>query len=301
MPVEYPTTRASGASARDRARDIESAFADTSVTAVLATIGGDDQITVIRHLDPEPIAANPKPFFGFSDNTNLLHFLWRLGIVSYHGGHPMVHLGRAGGVHPLTMDSLRSALFRDGWYELTCPTEFGDEHGSWAEPKTLVDEPPTRPATPWAWSGPVDRVVEAPTWGGNLEIISWLLQAGRVGPVEDYAGHVLVAETSEEMPSSTEVYRILRNMGERGLLADCPAVLHGRPKAWNFDRPLSVPDREAFAASQRAAITTAFAEYAPDALVVLDLDIGHTDPQLVIPIGGTVRVDGPARRIGVRY
>ena len=28
-----------------------------------------------------------------------------------------------------------------------------------------------------------------------------------------------------------------------------------------------------------------------------DLDIGHTDPQLVLPYGGRVRVDGLARRI----
>ena len=38
-----------------------------------------------------------------------------------------------------------------------------------------------------------------------------------------------------------------------------------------------------------------------DTLAVFDVDFGHTDPQLVIPYGGTVRVDGPARRITVTY
>lgn len=32
-----------------------------------------------------------------------------------------------------------------------------------------------------------------------------------------------------------------------------------------------------------------------------DVDLGHTDPQVVVPYGGTVRVDGPARRITVTY
>ena len=36
-------------------------------------------------------------------------------------------------------------------------------------------------------------------------------------------------------------------------------------------------------------------------MVVFDVDFGHTDPQLVIPYGGRVRVDGPARRITVTY
>lgn len=42
-------------------------------------------------------------------------------------------------------------------------------------------------------------------------------------------------------------------------------------------------------------------EYAPDTMAVLDVDLGHTDPQMVIPYGGNIRVDGPARRIVVTY
>lgn len=36
-------------------------------------------------------------------------------------------------------------------------------------------------------------------------------------------------------------------------------------------------------------------------MVVFDVDLGHTDPQLVIPVGGRIRVDGRARRILVTY
>ncbi len=45
----------------------------------------------------------------------------------------------------------------------------------------------------------------------------------------------------------------------------------------------------------------ALAQYAPQTMAVFDVDLGHTDPQLVIPYGGMVRVDGPARRITVTY
>ena len=44
------------------------------------------------------------------------------------------------------------------------------------------------------------------------------MQAGRVAADEAYHGGVLFLETSEEMPSAAEVYRMLRCMGERGLL-----------------------------------------------------------------------------------
>ncbi len=156
------------------------------------------------------------------------------------------------------------------------------------------------PADGWHWQGPA-IVVQGPIWGGNLEILAWLLAAGRVGPNADYAGCVLVLETSEELPSDVEVYRILRNMGERGLLAGFPAVLVGRAKAWDFDQPYTPEQKRAYVAAQRAAVTRALAEYAPQAVVVFDLDLGHTDPQLIVPYGGTARVDAIERRISVRY
>ena len=40
IPVEYPTTRRLDATAQDRAADLNTAFADPSIRAVLATIGG---------------------------------------------------------------------------------------------------------------------------------------------------------------------------------------------------------------------------------------------------------------------
>ena len=95
-PVEYPTTRAAQASPAERAKDLHSAFGDPEIKAVLTSIGGEDEIKVLRHLDPEVLAANPKPFFGYSDNTNLHLFLWNLGLVSYQGGAVMVQFGRPG-------------------------------------------------------------------------------------------------------------------------------------------------------------------------------------------------------------
>src|SRR4051794_7664444 len=51
--VEYPTTRRMGATAKERAADLHAAFADPEITAVVASIGGDDQITVLPYLDRE--------------------------------------------------------------------------------------------------------------------------------------------------------------------------------------------------------------------------------------------------------
>ncbi|MGW0959391.1 S66 family peptidase [Streptomyces gelaticus] len=301
-PVEYPTTRKMGSTPQERAADIHAAFADPDIKAVIASIGGDDQITVLPHLDRDLLRANPKPFFGYSDNTNLLVFLDNLGIVGYHGGTVMCEMGRPGAMHPLTVDSLRAALLTHGAFELTPSKETNGASGRWEDPRTFESEPEMRPCDGWTWHNADGRTVKGASWGGELSILSWLLMADReIRPVDSYAGRVLFIETCEEMPSAEEVYRILRNMGERGLLAQFPALLLGRARNWSFEQPLDAEAGERYREEQRQAVLRALGEYAPGTMAVLDVDLGHTDPQLVIPYGGQIEVDGEGRRIVVTY
>ncbi|KND38461.1 S66 family peptidase [Streptomyces acidiscabies] len=301
-PVEYPTTRRMGATPQERAADLHAAFADPQIKAVIASIGGDDQITVLPFLDRELIRANPKPFFGYSDNTNLLAYLYSTGIVGYHGGSVMVQFGRPLAMDRETADSLRAALFASGPYELRPAARWSDIEGDWADPETFTRTPETRPGTGWTWLN-ADRVVEGRSWGGSLEILSWLLMADREIAADPsvYDGGVLFLETSEDLPSATEVFHVLRNMGERGLLRRFPALLMGRAKTWSFERPNGPQASAQHAADQRAAVERALKTYAPDTMAVFDVDLGHTNPQIVVPYGGVVRVDGLARRIVVHY
>ena len=301
VAVEYPTTRQLGATPRDRARDLMAALTDPTIRAVMATIGGDDQLTVLPFLDPDAVRADPKPFFGYSDNTNLLNWLWNLGITGYHGGATMVHLGRPVSTLSTSVNSLRSALFDSTTVQLAPETEINEDEIAWNEPDALTTTLPMTPGGDWTWHRP-ETVVTAPTWGGNLEILHWNLAAGRwIRSASDYAGCILLLETSEEMPSGDEVYRMLRNFGERGLLAQFPAVLIARARASNFDHPRPLEQRAGYRTEQRTAVLRAFADYHPDAMLVFDVDFGHTDPQWVLPYGGTVTVDGPARRILAHY
>lgn len=300
-PVEFPTTRQVGATPKERARDLNAAFADPSIKAVLAVIGGSDQITVLPHLDVDVITSNPKAFFGYSDNTNLLNYLWNLGIVGYHGGSTLVHLARPGGVHPLSLESLRHALFDHVLVEMKSVTQFTDLQCRWEDLSTLVNPLPTTPELGWHWHNSA-RVVTGPTWGGNLEILHWNLAANRwILPNEQYTGSVLLLETSEEMPSADSVYEMLRNFGERGLLGQFQAVVFAKAKAWHTHAPLHETERATFRADQELAVLRALSVYNPDALFVYGPDFGHTDPQYVLPYGGQMTIDGPSQRIWTQY
>ena len=108
-PVELATTRRHSA-AKERADDLNAAFADPSIRAILATIGGDDQITVLPHLNPALALANPKPFIGYSDNTNLLNWC---GSTGWHRCTEGRHRSTSAPARASTNDTspLRAALF----------------------------------------------------------------------------------------------------------------------------------------------------------------------------------------------
>jgi muramoyltetrapeptide carboxypeptidase LdcA involved in peptidoglycan recycling len=296
-PVEFPATRQPGAAPADRAADLMAAYRDPTIRAVFATIGGDDQLTVLPHLDPAPFRADPKPYFGYSDNTNLLNWLWLHGVAGYHGGSTMVHLGRGGGVDPEHLASLTAALFETTDFEITEVPAFSDEELSWADPASLRTSPPKVESPGFVWHQ-AHRVVTGPTWGGNLEILHWNLAANRwIKPVADYAGSILLLETSEEMPPADEVFRMLRNAGERGLLEQFPAVVVATAKASNIQNRPSQADRAKYRDAQRDAVLRALRAYNPSAMAVFGVDFGHTAPQWILPYGGRMTVDGPGRRV----
>ncbi|MFW6003166.1 MAG: LD-carboxypeptidase [Halanaeroarchaeum sp.] len=88
-PVVYPTARQRDQFLRDnpraRAADVHTAFRDPDISGIVATIGGADQLRMLRYLDPTVLRGHPTRFFGMSDNTNLGLYLWNHGIVSYNG------------------------------------------------------------------------------------------------------------------------------------------------------------------------------------------------------------------------
>ena len=301
VPVEYPTTRRVGASAQDRARDLNAAFADPEIRAVLATIGGEDQITVVPHLDPDAVRADPKPCLGYSDNTNLLSWLWTHGVAGFYGGSTQVHLGPGPAVDEVHARSLRAALLTGERLEVTEPGESEDIGRDWNDPAALSEYGEREPTEPWTWAGP-SRSVTGPTWGGCAEVVQWILAAGRF-PADPAVleGGVLLLETSEELIPAREFGWILRSLGERGLLAAVDAVLVARPPTSSFEVQPSVDQRAARRAEQREVALEVVQHYNPDAVVVVGIPFGHTRPQWILPYGGTVTVDGAEQRVWADY
>ena len=72
--------------ARSRADDLHALFADPEVDVVQTLQGGFGSSEMIPHLDFDLIAANPKPFVGYSDITSLhVPIRQRAGFPTFYG------------------------------------------------------------------------------------------------------------------------------------------------------------------------------------------------------------------------
>ena len=300
VPVEYPTTRLLGASPQARADDVNAAFADPAIRAIVSTIGGDDQILVIPHLDPAAARADPKPFLGYSDNTNILDWLWRHGIAAFHGGSTQVHLGPGRQADEIHVRSLRAALIDGGELEIDEPGESEDFGVRWEDPAALTRLGEREPVSPWVWAGQAERV-QGRTWGGCLEVLSQLALAGRFPRDEQLDGAILLLEASERLTPSHAVAEQLRAYGERGLLARVAGMVVARPPVSTHEIVPSPTERAAARAEQCDVVLAALARYNPDAVVCVGVPFGHTRPQWILPYGGRMVLDGARRVITADY
>lgn len=300
IPLEYPTTRTMGSTPQDRAKDVMAAFSDTNNKAVFTSIGGDDQIQLIKYLDKQIFIDNPKPFFGYSDNTHLHNFLWGLGIPSYYGCAVMTQLAMQGEMHDATIESLNRALFESGEFEVPTPKEYNEQGLDWSDKSNLMKTRIMEPNEGLYWDGSID--VTGTLWGGCVESLILQATTGVYLPSdEDIENTILYIETAEDIPAHWIVEYLLTGFGERGWLDAFQAILVGRPKAWELNQQNSAEVRAKYRQEQRDTVLKSVRKYNAEMPVVQNLDFGHTDPQIILPSGGKAKVISSEQKIILSY
>jgi len=274
------------------------AFENKEIKAVIASIGGDDQVTYIKNLPKEPFINNPKPFFGYSDNTHFINFLWLCGIPSFYGGHLFTEFAMQNEMDEFTIKYLKYALLENGVFELKASPVFNDIDLDWGDSTLLTQKRRYQDNEGWYWNGSVNG--EGVTWGGCIESIDELLRHGAAIPaIQDFENIILFMETSEEIPSHDYVRRVLRAFGERGILKNIKGLLVGRPKAWEFGKPNTDEQKEEYKKGQREMVLEIVRKYNEDIPIIQNLDIGHTSPQICLPVGKKLLIDSGSKSIKV--
>ena len=245
---------------QQRADDLNAMFANTTIDAIFCVRGGYGSGRLLRYLDYDMIAANPKVIMGYSDITSILNAIYlRTGLVTFHG--PIA----GGNFSNYTYEQYKKVLIEPVQIaRIGEPPEFETRPGvvDWKNRLTTI----------------VSGVAEGHLVGGNLSLMVTLLGT----PFEpQFEGAILFLEDVGEPPYSVD--RMLTHLWMAGKLEQLAGIVLGKFTDDGYDRntfsmeevlrnrlePLGIP-------TLRGAM------------------IGHVEDKTVVPLGVRARLDADA-------
>ena len=248
--------------------------ADPEVDAILGAVGGWTINSVLSHLDYTHIAASRKVIVGYSDLAALLWaILARAGLVTFHGPTVLPEWGEAGGVAPYTRDNfLRVVSGFDRPVEFRPPERYTDEFLAWdqddSRPRAL------RPASSWVSFR--HGTAEGPLIGGCMSTFALQLGTEFMPPLD---GAILFLEEEDKAPDRYLAY--LESFRQQGVFDAVAGLIVGR-----FSRPRAMLN--GFADMLEPLEIALRGVEIP---IALDVDLGHTEPMLTLPMGARATLD----------
>lgn len=250
----------------DRVADIHH-FLDSDVDVILASIGGYNSNQLLPHLNYDKIRSAGKIFCGYSDITALLlAAAIKGGSRCIYGPTFLPEICEFPAPHVDTLNSLQQVL-SGGTVVYTCPQQKIAEFIDWSEEETgICREKKIQENTPW-------KVLQAgtatgPIWGGNLQTLLWILGT-EYFPLSVLDGAIFFFEDLEENPAVLDA--MLQSLRLRGVFDRIRGLIVGRFASETLSE-------------QMYKLIPAVVDH-PNIPILCDVDIGHVNPMLSIPLG----------------
>ncbi len=249
---------------RDRAEDINRAFADRGVKAIFCAKGGCGTSRMVPFVDYKTIAQNPKIFVGYSDITALhCAIAQRTGLVTFYG--PMVATEIGADFPPFTEKHFFAIL-------------------SSGEGSVVLENNPDREAMT-LYPGKA----EGQLTGGCLSIV-----AASLGTKDeiDTKGRLLFLEDIDEAPHRIDRY--LTQLIQAGKIEEAEGVVFGA-----FTR-CEYPEDHGYSGSGVTVLDIVTDLILPlRKPCVWGLQFGHEPEKLTIPVNALASLDATERKLTV--
>lgn len=255
-------------SIKSRADDLNDAFADKSVDAILTVIGGVNCMEILDYLDYDLIKKNPKIFCGFSDITALSNAIYaKTGLVTYSGPH-FSSFGMLKGFD-YSLEYFKKCLMQDKPFVLEPSKEWSDD--PWfrdQENRSFIKNDGY-----WLLN---KGKAEGRMVGGNLGLMDELKGTPYF---PDIKNSILFLEHCSE-DALWAFNRSLEALMLHPDFATVKAVVFGR---FEPEHKVTREVLEKILANKKEL---------KNIPVVANVDFGHTTPIITFPVGGKCRVDG---------
>lgn len=247
-----------------RIEDFYDAFLDKNVKAIITVIGGFNSNQLLKYIDWDLIRDNPKIFCGYSDITVLNNAIYaKTGLVNYNGPHYSTFGQKL--YFEYTLEYFKKALFSDDPFEIN-PSD------NWSDDLWFIDQDKRSPVKNSGFLAINPGTAAGTIIGGNVNTLN-LLQGTEYLP--DFDESVLFIEDDEG--TAPHIFdRDLQSLIHLPDFSKVKGVVIGR-----FQKKSAISENLLI----KIIKTKKELKNIP---VVANVDFGHTDPKLTLPIGGEV-------------
>lgn len=252
-----------------RIEDINDAFKDEKVKAVLTAIGGYNVNQLFDYLDWDVIKNNPKIFCGYSDITAIGNAIYaKTGLINYSGPNYANFCEEL--YFDYTLDYFKKCLFSEGPVVIKPAEKWSDDvwHKNQKKRKLIKNKGPQVINT---------GVAEGTILGGNLCTFN-LLQGTKYFPSLENTILFLEDDNLAKEATLREFDRNLQSLMHQPGFDKVKGIVFGR-----FQKASKVKD-DLFAKMIKAK------KELSGMPIIFNVDISHTCPQVTFPIGGTARI-----------
>lgn len=249
-----------------RVEDLNEAFADKNVKAVITVIGGFNSNQLLRYMDWGLVRNNPKIFCGYSDITVLNNAIYaKTGLVNYNGPHYSTFGQKL--YFDYTLEYFKKCLMSDEPFSIEASKSWSDD--LWfvdQENRVLEDSPGFLVINEGQSEGTII--------GGNVNTLN-LLQGTEYFP--DIRDSVLFVEDDEG--TAPHIFdRDLQSLIHLPEFGKVRGMVIGR-----FQKKSKISDD----LLMKIIKTKKELDNIP---VIAGVNFGHTDPKITFPVGGEISI-----------
>lgn len=255
--------------AEDRANELIRLFEDKTVDVIICSIGGFNSSDLLPLLDYSIISTHPKIFAGYSDVTALLLGIYaQTNLVTFHAPAILSEWGNYPEPFAYTVKSFRDLTeARSSLVNYQPPNEWTSEFLDWSKGE---DNRSKQMYQNKGWKVLKEGVAIGGLIGGNIETLNLLIGTPYC---PNFSGSILFLEATDAEAYLPRLHRALTHLCLTGVLGKIKGLLFGK-----------CPDAYSVSGIDLETIISRLTENF-NIPIALDIDLGHTDPMITLPIG----------------
>lgn len=265
----------------DRATDVNNMFKDKKIKAILCTIGGNHSNQLLQYLNWKVIKNNPKIFVGFSDITVLQIAMYsKTRLVTFYGPQLLNQFAEYPNMHNYTRDYfLKATSTKNSIGHITPSDTWTDEVLDWA--KKLDLKRPRKMKTNEGWIWLKKGTAKGKLLGGCISSLMHLRGTEYWPSFKNtiFFWEIPEGETILKGESVATIDSYLTDLQLSSVFNQIQGMIIGRPYRYS---------KKEITLLKEIILKRTYNYNFP---ILFNVNFGHTDPIITIPIGVEAKID----------